>query len=93
MMWWAQGWGWGGWLGISLLTLVIWGAVIWFILSLTGYRSKPDAPSPRRGAEQVLADRFGAGDITIVDDQNRLSVLRGNPGGQTPRLHEIGAPR
>lgn len=91
MMWWTQGWGWGGWLGMSLAMLVFWGAVIWLAVSLTGTWSKTEAPSQR--AEQVLADRFAAGDITAVEYQDRLGVLRGNPGGETPRSHKHGAPQ
>jgi putative membrane protein len=73
MMWWTQGWGWGGWLGMSLVMLVFWAAVIWLIVSLTGFWSTPDAPSARQRAEQVLADRFGDGDITAADYQDRPS--------------------
>ena len=73
MMWWAQGGGWGGWLGMSLVMLVFWAGVIWLIVSLTGFWSKPDASSAPQRAEQVIADRFGAGDITAVDDQGQPS--------------------
>lgn len=55
--------------------------------------SKPDAPSSRRSAEQVLADRFGAGSITAVQYQDRLGALSGNRGGRTPRWRMNGAPR
>ena len=54
MMWWAQGWGWGGWLGMSLVMLVFWAGVIWLIVSLTGFWSKPDASSAPQRAEQVI---------------------------------------
>lgn len=90
MMWWANGWGWGGWLGMTLAMLVFWGAIIWLIVSLVGTWSNPDAPSQR--AEQVFADRFAAGGITAVEYQDRLRVLRGNPG-QAPRLPRNGAPQ
>jgi uncharacterized membrane protein len=58
---------------MSLVMLVFWAGVIWLIVSLTGFWSKPDASSAPQRAEQVIADRFGAGDITAVDDQGRPS--------------------
>lgn len=73
MMWWAQGGGWGGWLGMSPVMLVFWAGVIWLIVSLTGFWSEPDAASAPQPAELVLADRFGAGDVTTGDDQRRPS--------------------
>ena len=53
MMWWNFGWGWGGWLGMTLLMLVFWGALIWLIAPLVGNGSGKDTPPPRR-AEDVL---------------------------------------
>lgn len=93
MMWWAQGWSWGGWWGMGLAMLVFWGAVIWLIVSLTATWSKPDVPTPTDRAEQVLADRFAAGDITAAEYQERLDVLRGNRGEQPRRLNKNGAPQ
>ena len=63
MMWWNQGsgWGWGGWVGMTLAMLVFWGALIWLLATFTG-RSPKDDPDPRR-AEEVLAERFARGEI------------------------------
>ena len=49
MMWWDHGWGWGDWLGMSLMMLVFWGLVIWLVL-----RGGPAGPPTR-------ADTTGAG--------------------------------
>ena len=62
MMWWNFGWGWGGWLGMTLLMLVFWGALIWLISTLVGNGSGKDTPPPRQ-AEDVLAERFARGEI------------------------------
>ena len=77
MMWWAQGGGWGGWLGMSPVMLLFWAGVIWLIVSLTGFWSEPDAASAAQPADQMLADRFGAADVTTGDDQRRPS--KGGP--------------
>lgn len=46
MMWWNFGWGWGGWLGMTLLMLVFWGALIWLVATLVGSGSSKDALNP-----------------------------------------------
>ena len=81
MMWWNDGWGWGGWLGMSLLMLVFWGALIWLIATLVGNRSGKDTPPLRRAAE-VLAERFARGEIGQAEYLDRLRVLQGTPGGR-----------
>ncbi|HOZ57883.1 MAG TPA: SHOCT domain-containing protein [Nakamurella multipartita] len=78
---------------MGLAMLVFWGAVIWLIVSLTATWSKPDVPTPTDRAEQVLADRFAAGEITAAEYQERLCVLRGNRGEHPRRLNKNGAPQ
>jgi uncharacterized membrane protein len=67
--------------------------VIWLIVSVTATSSKPEVPTPVDRAEQVLADRFAVGDITAAEYQDRLRILRDNPGEQPLRLHKRGAPQ
>ena len=92
MMWWNFGWGWGGWLGMTLLMLVFWGALIWLIATLVGNGSSKDAPPPRR-AEDVLAERFARGEIGQTEYLDRLRVLQGTPGGPAAGVDTTGAPR
>jgi len=92
MMWWNDGWGWGGWLGMSLLMLVFWGALIWLIATLVGNRSGKDTPPLRRAAE-VLAERFARGEIGQAEYLDRLRVLQGTPGGRPAGVDAAGAPR
>jgi putative membrane protein len=83
MMWWNFGWGWGGWLGMTLLMLVFWGALIWLISTLVGNGSGKDTPPLRRAAD-VLAERFARAEIGQAEYLDRLHV---------PRLHHLGGHR
>jgi len=89
MMWWNFGWGWGGWLGMTLLMLVFWGALIWLISTLVGNGSGKDTPPPRR-AEDVLAERFARGEIGQAEYLDRLHVLQGTPGGRPAGVDATG---
>ena len=92
MMWWNNGWGWGGWLGMSLSMLVFWGALVWLIATLVGTGSDKDAPPPRR-AQDVLAERFARGEIGQTEYLDRLHVLQGTPGGPAAGVEAAGVPR
>jgi putative membrane protein len=92
MMWWNNGWGWGGWLGMSLSMLVFWGALVWLIATLVGTGSGKDAPPPRR-AQDVLAERFARGEIGQTEYLDRLHVLQGTPGGPAAGVEAAGVPR
>jgi putative membrane protein len=97
MMWWNFGWGSGGWLGMTLLMLVFWGALIWLVATLVGNGSSKDTPPPRR-AEDVLAERFAHGEIGQTEYLDRLHVLQGTPGGpaagvDATSVDTTGAPR
>jgi putative membrane protein len=92
MLWWNHGWGWGGWLGMTLSMLVFWGALIWLIAMLVGNASKQDAP-PLPRAEDVLAERVARGEIGQAEYQDRVHVLRGTLGGRPAGVDTTGAPR
>jgi putative membrane protein len=93
MMWWDHGWGWGDWLGMSLMMLVFWGVVIGLIVTLVRNRSTSDAAVSPRQAEDVLAERFARGEIDEAEYQDRLRVLRGTPAGPPVRADTTGAGR
>src|SRR5581483_538087 len=56
MMWWPDhgGWGWGGWLAMTLTMLAFWGLVAWVVVSLVrppGWRTRlttTHATSPQK---------------------------------------------
>ncbi len=93
MMWWDHGWGWGDWLGMSLMMLVFWGVVIGLIVAAVRGRSTPDAAVSRRRAEDVLAERFARGEIDEAEYQDRLRVLRGASAGPPVRADTTGPGR
>ncbi len=94
MMWWDHGWGWGDWLGMSMMMLAFWGAVIGFIVWLIRTNSsRQNAPPPPARAEDVLAERFARGEIDEAEYQERLRALRGAPTGQPTRLDKSRAGR
>jgi putative membrane protein len=92
-MWWDHGWGWGDWLGMSLMMLVFWGVVIGLIVATVRNRSTPDAAVSPRRAEDVLAERFALGEIDEAEYQDRLRVLRGTPAVPPVRADTTGAGR
>jgi putative membrane protein len=76
MMWGWQGWSWWGWLGMSFGMLAFWGLVIWGIVAIFrgwgGSSTRRERPDP----EQILAERFAAGEIDEDEYQQRLRTLR-----------------
>ena len=77
MMWWG-GPGWGGWLLMSLLMVVFWGAVIFGGIALwralgRGDRTpqQPAPPSP----ERLLDERFARGEIDVEEYTRRRELL------------------
>ena len=69
-------WAWVIGLGVLALTVVL---VVWVVTRLTTTnRPAPPAPAPpRRGAEDILADRFARGDIDEDEFRRRRDALRG----------------
>jgi len=94
MMWWNHGWGWGDWLGMSLMMLVFWGLVIWLVVWLVRTSSaKQDTTPASRLPEDVLAERFARGEIDEAEYRDRLRVLRGGPAGPPANAGISGAGR
>lgn len=88
MMFWDHNnnWGWGSWLGMSLVMLVFWGAVIGLIVMLLRTASQPGTTSVQH-AEDLLAERLARGEIDDSEYQHRLSVLRHESGANKPHVH------
>jgi putative membrane protein len=83
MMWYdGDGWGWAGWIAMSVGMVAFWAlvitAVVVAIRYLTGTRGSA-AGSPGSGlsrAEDVLAERFARGEIDEDEYRQRRSALR-----------------
>lgn len=76
-MMWGNDWSWWGWLLMSGSMVVFWGLLIWALVAIF----RPGGQSgqgDRRDAEQLLAERFAAGEIDEIEYQTRLDVLRSN---------------
>ncbi|MGH3677244.1 MAG: SHOCT domain-containing protein [Mycobacterium sp.] len=86
MMWYAgDGWGWISWILMAVGMVVFWAAVIAAVVLvvhyLAGQRGRAASPpisSPR--AEDVLAERFGRGEIDDEEYRHRLALLREHGG-------------
>ncbi|WP_259471663.1 SHOCT domain-containing protein [Streptomyces shenzhenensis] len=86
---WYDGWGWGGWFLMLVITVLFWAvaiaAVIALVRYLTAARRGPQAgPPPASGdlgwgsrrAEDLLAERFARGEIDEEEYKRRLALLR-----------------
>ncbi|MGW7367274.1 SHOCT domain-containing protein [Streptomyces sp. NPDC054841] len=90
MMWDDDGgWGWGGWLAMTMVMVLLWTLVIVGIVALVhyltgahrGHQPGPPPPSSERGwggrrAEDLLAERFARGEIDEDEYRRRLALLR-----------------
>jgi len=76
MMWWPDhgGWGWGGWLAMTLTMLAFWGLVAWVVVSLV--RQPGGRREPGRDTEEILAERFARGEIDEDEFRQRRAALR-----------------
>jgi len=85
MMWGWQGWSWWGWLAMTVGMIAFWGLVIWAVVAIfrgSGWTGRWEQPGPgRRDPEQLLAERFAAGEIDEEEYQRRLQVLRSTRHG------------
>ncbi len=81
-----DGLGWGGWLFLGLMTLLLVGLVVGLVLLVvrsTSGRGAGQVPgAPASTAEHLLDERFARGEIDEEEYLRRRSVLRG--GGPVP---------
>lgn len=83
MMWYGDGWGWAGWILMTVGMVAFWAllitAIVLAIRYLTSSRGSPASPPPSTGqahAEAVLAERFARGEIDEQEYRQRLALLR-----------------
>lgn len=76
---WYGGFGWGGWLLMSLMMVLFWGLVIFGGIALWrtvgGTGRSPRGPG-LSSSEQVLEKRFARGEIDAEEYARRREVLR-----------------
>lgn len=77
MMGWDDGgWGWGGWLAMTLMMLVFWGGLAAVVVALVRSSRPPaSAPDPGRDARGILDERFARGDIDEDEYRRRREAL------------------
>ncbi|WP_406424690.1 hypothetical protein OH809_40715 [Streptomyces sp. NBC_00873] len=86
-MMWYGGWGWSGWLLMTVIMVGFWSLLIAGVVVLTRYltntrRSQQPGPSSgeaawgSRRAEDLLAERFARGEIDEDEYKRRLTLLR-----------------
>ncbi|MFS4092553.1 SHOCT domain-containing protein [Streptomyces sp. AF1A] len=88
-MWYDGGWGWGGWLAMTVFMVLLWALIITGVIALVRYlagarhpqqlRSQPPSDEPRWGsrrAEDLLAERFARGEVDEDEFKRRLALLR-----------------
>lgn len=75
MHWWNDGWSWWNWALMTTAMLAFWAFVAWAVVMLV---RSPDRAfgDARRSPEQILAERFAAGEIDAEEYHRRLEALR-----------------
>lgn len=83
MMWYGMdGWGWGGWILMTLVMVVFWAAVITAIALAVRYLTTGHGTEHPTGsdmswpAEGVLTERFARGEIDEDEFRRRMTLLR-----------------
>jgi putative membrane protein len=83
MMWYGNnGWGWGGWILMTIVMVLFWAAVITAVVLAIRYVASPRATAsgppgswqPR--AQDLLSERFARGEIDDDEYRNRLALRR-----------------
>lgn len=78
MMWWDGGPGWGGWLVMTLIMVIFWGAVI--VAGIVAWRAVNRSDRQRqqvdeRSPELLLDERFARGEIDAEEYTHRRELL------------------
>ena len=79
---WNDNWGVGDWVAMSLMMLLLWGAliglVVWLVVAYSHNRT--DSPTSRGSdADRILAARYARGEIDEAELTRRRAVLHGGP--------------
>lgn len=78
MMHWANGWGWGDWLTMSLMMVVFWGLVIGgivYVVRGADRRGERQPPAEDRTPARILEERFARGEIDETEYKERRELL------------------
>ena len=78
MMWWNDGMGWGGWIGMTLLMVAFWSLVVFGVIAI--FRGDRESSSSRAPLQVdplgILDERFARGDIEAEEYNARRDALR-----------------
>jgi putative membrane protein len=84
MMWYSGGWGWAGWILMTIGMVAFWALIITAIILAVDYlagshgtAASPTTRAPTR-SEDVLTERFARGEIDDDEYQRRLALLHQN---------------
>jgi putative membrane protein len=79
MMGWYSGWGWAGWLTMSLIMLAFWALVAVGVVALVRTLRREDrdrsAVPPVESARAILDSRFARGEIDADEYERRRDLL------------------
>lgn len=78
MMWWTGNWSWGWGVAMMAGTLAFWALVAWGIVLLA--RRSDGAEPPRKSAQDIVRERFAAGEISEEQYDSMLTALH-SPAG------------
>ena len=82
MMGWYSGWGWAGWLTMSLIMLAFWGLLAVGVVALVRVLRREDRDRPAvpaalavESARAILDGRFARGEIDADEYERRRALL------------------
>ena len=73
--WWNDGWSWWNWALMMIGMVGFWGLIAWAFVALVRSTDRSQGDT-RRSPEQILAERFAAGEIDNDEYCERLEALR-----------------
>ena len=85
----SSGWGWGSWLLMSLMMLVIVALIAWGLFLIwrnsTGDKGAGHPSAGQQTPEAILRERLARGEIDAEEYRGRMEVLRGGPPAAAER--------
>lgn len=80
MGWYGDGgWGWAGWLVMTLMMVAFWGLVVWGLVAIFRGTTRSDdgnTAGRTRDPLEILDERFARGEIDAEEYRARQDVLR-----------------